>query len=157
MWSSCLGEGSVGWPQEYCHQMSLIFTLYVLLIDFSPSKKFQDMFAFGAPKVIGHFITTLMITYANKVIISCMDLTSCVPSHASGLGQHTSVLFIHNKNPGEGTIQVAWYIWEHDTQRPNTHIHPVSCSVCHRVQSWTTPNIVRWAGGDVFTLQCLTK
>lgn len=158
MWCGCSGEGGFGWPQDDCQRVSLDFLVYVLLIYFSPRKKFRDTFAFGAPKVIGHYITIWMITYADKVIISGMKSPSCVPSllYASDLGRHTSVVFIHNDSE-TNTIQVARYTWEHSTQRPNTHTYPISCPKCHTVQSWCPPDVVQRGDGEKFTLRCLNK
>ena len=61
-----------------------------------PSFKFTDTFAFGAPKVIGHFVTIWMIKYADMVIVSGMESSLCITSllYSSDIGRHTSILFI---------------------------------------------------------------
>ena len=62
-----------------------------------PRFKFTDTFAFGAPKVIGHFVTLWMIKYADMVIVSGMKSHHCIGSllYSSDIGRHTSVLFIN--------------------------------------------------------------
>lgn len=60
------------------------------------SFKFTDTFAFGAPKVIGHFVTIWMIKYADMVIVAGMESSLCIASllYSSDIGRHTSILFI---------------------------------------------------------------
>lgn len=139
--------------------MSLNFYLYTPLINFSASIRFSDAFAFGAPKVIGHFITIWMITYADNVIVVGMDSAACVPSllYASDIGRRTSVLFLHNSKPDGDSLEVARYIWDHNSQRPNSNTYPLSCPLCNTVQSWCPANSVLRPDGDSFVLKCLAK
>lgn len=118
--------------------------------------KFTDTFAFGAPKVIGHFITIWMITYADKVIVGGMFSRSCLPAllYASEIGHHTSILFINNTS---NFFTVTRYAWQHASQRPNTHTFPLGCPICHALQPWCPPPSVARQDGHPFTLQCLSK
>jgi len=129
---------------------------YTPLIDPALRFQFTDTFAFGAPKVIGHFLSIWMITYADKVIINGMFSRSCLPTllYASEIGHHTSVLFINKAN---GSFTITRYTWQHDSQRPNTHTFPLACPICHALQPWCPPGAVKRQDGDAFTLQCMTK
>ena len=129
---------------------------YTSLIDPALRFQFTDTFAFGAPKVIGHFLNIWMITYADKVIINGMFSRSCLPTllYASEIGHHTSILFI---NKAQGSFTITRYTWQHGSQRPNTHTFPLVCPVCHGLQSWCHPSSVKRRDGDAFTLQCTTK
>ena len=131
------------------------------LADSSPRFQFTDTFAFGAPRVIGHFITIWMISYSDKVIVNGMDSKKCITSllYASDIGRHTSVLFLNNsgEQKKDKVLSVARYAWEHGFQRPNTHTYPLNCPVCHNVLSWCPPESVPREDGDSFTLPCNTK
>ena len=43
-----------------------------------PSFNFTNTFAFGAPKVTGHFITIWIVKYADMVIVSGMESSLCI-------------------------------------------------------------------------------
>lgn len=133
--------------------------LDVPLVDSTPSLRLTDAFAFGAPKIIGHFITIWMITYADKVIVNGMKSTLCISSllYTSDIGRHTSILFLSNTKKDQDSIMVARYAWEHGSQRPNTHTYPISCPTCHVVQPWCPPTSVVRNEGESFTLQCISK
>ena len=130
------------------------------LTDPARSLQFTDTFAFGAPKVIGHFLTIWMINYSDKVIVGGMSSKSCISSllYASNLGLHTSVLFLNRvETNGEDVITATTYVWEHRSKRPNAHTLPIACPVCHALQSWCPADSVVREDGSSFTLPCLTK
>lgn len=120
------------------------------------SLKFIDTFAFGAPRLIGHFVAVWMVSYGDKVIVSGMRSKSCISSllYSSHIGRHSSVLFLNNPKREENTISVARYIWGHKNQRPNTHTFPVACPSCHTLQSWTRPTSFDVGRGVSLTLRC---
>jgi hypothetical protein len=125
------------------------------LIDFVSRLGFRDSFAFGAPKVIGHFVAIWLISYADKIIVTGMSSRSSISSllYTSDLGRHTSILFLHREK-GKAALSVARYAWEHRRQRPNTHTFPLSCPECHSIRSW---NRAQDTGGKPFTLRCRAK
>ena len=129
----------------------------------SPSSlRFTDSFAFGAPKVIGHFVTIWMITYADKVIVGNMRSKACISSllSSSSIGHHTSILYINIFKEDEDKptmISVAKYLWQHNFQRPNTHTFPISCPSCNVLLPWPRLNSVQRADGEGWILRCKTK
>jgi hypothetical protein len=102
-----------------------------------------------------------MLSYTNKVIVNGMSLKSCISSllYSSDIGHHTSILFLHNPKDHKdlNKLFVARFVWEHKTQRPNTHTFPLNCPVCHKVQSWCPPNSIIRKDEFSFTLPCNTK
>ena len=126
------------------------------VIDAVSSLRIIDTFAFGAPKVIGHFVAIWMISYGDKVIIRGMRSKACISSllYSSHIGHHTSILFLNNRKRKGDTISVARYIWGHDTQRPNTHTFPIACPSCHTLHPWNRPNSASVANGVPITLNC---
>jgi hypothetical protein len=102
-----------------------------------------------------------MLSYTDKVIVNGMSSKSCISSllYSSDIGRHTSILFLHNHEDQKNlnTLSVARFIWEHETQRPNTHTFPLNCPVCHKIQSWCPPNVIIRKDGSSFTLPCNTK
>ena len=119
------------------------------------SLKFTDAFAFGAPRVIGHYIGIWMISYGDRVIVAGMNTISCISSllYASDLGRQTSVLYLH-RDQKDGAITKARFTWEHSDKRPNTHTFPVACSECNHVRSWSRK---RKNNGNAFNLRCEGK
>ena len=132
------------------------------LADTFPSFNFTDTFAFGAPKVIGHYVTIWMIKYADMVIVAGMKTELCISSllYSSDIGRHTSILFIHvaeatKESPRK--LLAGLYTWEHQDQRPNTHTFPLTCPICHALQPWQRPGAFWNEEGDPFTLKCTRK
>ena len=123
------------------------------LLTQAPSLGFTDVFAFGAPKVIGHFVAFWVISYTDKLIVTGMKSASCIPTplYTSDLGRHTSILFLHREGM---TLQVTRYAWGHTRQRPNMHTFPPACPECNCIQSWACAKASK---GKSFTLQCTTK
>ena len=120
------------------------------------SLKFVDTFAFGAPKLIGHFAAIWMISYGEMVIISGMKSKLCISSllYCSHIGRHGSMLFLYNPKREKDTISVARYIWGHKNKRPNSHTFPVACPSCHTLQPWNRPNSSAVETGASLTLRC---
>ena len=117
------------------------------------------VFAFGAPKLIGHNVTIWMLSYADFVIINGMNISSCISNllYSSHLGIHTSILFLNNTSKEANSLEVARYAWEHKHQRPNTHTLPLSCPVCHGIRTWCDASVVKRVPGEGFAISCLHK
>ena len=92
-----MASNGLSWSRWICvPSISLINRLFL-------RHSFNDLFAFGAPKVIGHFIPIWMISYADRVLITGMKSTTSIPNllYASDLGRRTSVLFLHREEEKE--------------------------------------------------------
>ena len=79
--------------------------------------------------------------------------------YSSGVGKHTSIVFINGATDGKGkqTYQLSQYIWDHKAHQPNTHSFPITCPMCHCIYSWPSiPGHVTEKGSG-FDLQCKTK
>ena len=183
VWGSCAGPRGTGGRQRCCQNVSQDPRLPPSLaeLDTVPSFRFTDTFAFGAPKVIGHYVTIWMLTYADRVIICGMPAVLCMSSilYATEIRRHTSVLHIYcnvvvveeskpeggedpaskGKKKEQEILKARMYIWEHPVYRPNSYTYPITCPVCHCIRLWfptDSPSIKRNPDGS-FTLTCLTK
>ena len=125
--------------------------------------QFKDTFAFGAKKVIGHFVTFWLITYANKVIVQGMSSVKCVPNllYSSNLGQHTSVFFINYPKVMPRVIKkpptFSFYEWEHPRKCPNTCTFPIACRKYNVIHPWPRADSIEHEDGKPFILPCHTK
>ena len=124
-----------------------------------PRLKFDNAFAFGAPKLIGHNVTIWMLSYGDLVIVNGMDISTCISNllYSSHLGVHTSILFLNNTSKATNSLFVARYAWEHQDQRPNTHTLPLSCAICHGIRTWCKARVVNRVPGERFAISCLHK
>jgi hypothetical protein len=115
--------------------------------------RFTDVFAFGALRLFSHHPAIWMMGYADQVIISGQNSGAAIGNllHSCAVGKHTSITYLNRATGGEVTI--CRYIWEHQTQRPNTHSYPLSCSLCNHVQPWQR---IPKVDGVAFTLRCKT-
>ena len=97
--------------------------------------KFTDAFAFGAWQLFSHHPAMWMMSYANQAIISGQPSAAAIAGllYSSPLGKHTSVTYLNRI--AEEEVAVWQYIWEHQTQCPNTHSFPLTCHVCNHVYS----------------------
>ena len=115
--------------------------------------KFTDAFAFGALQLFSHHPAIWMMGYADQVIISGQDSGAAIGNllHSCAVGKHTSITYLNTAKGGEAVTRQ--YVWEHQTQRPNTHSYPLSCTLCNHIQSWQR---IPKVDGVAFTLKCKT-
>ena len=94
-----------------------------------------------------------MMEYANQVIISGQNSGAAISNllHSCAMGKHTSITYLNRATGGE--VAIHQYIWEHQTQQPNTHSYPLSCILCNHIQpGQRIPKV----NGVTFTLRCKT-
>ena len=122
--------------------------------DYSYSMEFTDAFAFSAKQLFSHHPAIWMMTYADQVIISGQPSAPAIGNllYSSAVGKHTSILYL-NRATKEAEVIVHQYIWEHQTQRPNTHSYPLACPSCNHIQPWQR---IPKVDGPAFTLRCKT-
>lgn len=117
------------------------------------SLKFTDTFAFGAKRLFSHHPAIWMMAYADQVIISGQNSAAAIGNllYSCAVGKHTSITFLNRATGGEAKI--CQYVWEHQTQRPNTHSYPLACLLCNHINPWQRIPKVE---GAAFTLRCKT-
>jgi hypothetical protein len=127
-----------------------------LQTDCSHSLKFTDAFAFGARQLFAHHPAIWMMSYADQVIISGQPSGAAISGllYSSPLGKHTSVTYLNRATGGEAVVQQ--YIWEHQSQRPNTHSFPIACPICNHIYSWQNIPKTR-PDGSAITIKCKTR
>jgi hypothetical protein len=101
-----------------------------------------------------------MMSYADQVAIGGQPSKDAVPGllYTSAVGKHTSIIFLNRcLSGGEVVVSTSHYIWEHPSQRPNTHSYPVACPLCHTIYSWQSIPADLAAAGSPILLKCKAK
>ena len=152
MWSSGRGRRGLGRSTDHGEEVSTFGRDWFYSKNLS-RLKFSDSFAFGARRLISHYVALWMASYADQVIISGQLSKTAVPGllYSSGVGRHTSIVYLDKES------EVSRYVWEHKTLRPNTFSYPITCPSCNCVYSWRdTPSQLIDQGLE-FKMTCKTR